>query len=417
MKETNLVLKRASNVKCQPFPAPSISRSYQKSMYPIVEAIMKTTLRIIKFLLMPLAVICVAAEAALPAKADAPTEDTQSFLFIGNSFTMRHQLPTLFAALAHEGFPGSSVKTEIVGYGGKNLFQHWECYRSYNRLNLSGRSESDLETEIRELTILGNSNEEPDFYKTFSQGLSDNAFYRKFTPKTKSDWEGDRSSIRQAVSRHKEWLSRKATDATHEFDFVVLQSWLDVTDDPSTGYFKYAAMFSDVAKASGARPVLYLTASYAHNQIPTTQAVARERAVGECRAALAFSKTTGAIVVPVPLTITLAQESVAPVARTLTFRYLNDGHPNHTMAYLTACTFYAAVFGKSPEGLLFSKVTENKSQNIHGEAVRVDENTKDLSSLVNPDGGPLEKVFTENERRFLQRTAWQAVEAFRKGEF
>ena len=151
--------------------------------------------------------------------------------------------------------------------------------------------------------------------------------------------------------------------------------------------------------------------------MPVTQAVARERAIGECRAALAFSKTNGAIVVPVPLAITLAQESTEPVARTLTFRYKNDMHPNQTMAYLTACTFYAAVFGKPPEGLWFNQVAENKAQNIHGEVVRTDANTQALSSLVNPDGGPLEKVFTDEERLFLQRTAWRAVKAFRKGEF
>ncbi len=368
-------------------------------------------------LLTPLAAICGGAEATLPAKPDASSKKTQSFLFIGNSFTMRHSLPTLFATLAQEGFPGSTVETEILGYGGKNLFHHWELYRSYNRLNLSGRKESDLQNNINELTKLGESKEEPDFYTAFWQDLSGNAFYRKFTPKTKNDWEADRGGIRQAVTRHKGWLSQKTTAPAHKFDFVVLQSWLDVTDDPGTGYFKYAAKFSDVAKASGARPVLYLTASYAHNAMPVTQAVARERAIGECRAALAFSKTHGAIVVPVPLAITLAQESTEPVARTLTFRYKNDMHPNQTMAYLTACTFYAAVFGKPPEGLLFNQVAENKAQNIHGEVVRTDANTQALSSLVNPDGGPLEKVFTDEERLFLQRTAWLAVKAFRKGEF
>ena len=121
--------------------------------------------------------------------------------------------------------------------------------------------------------------------------------------------------------------------------------------------------------------------------------------------------------VMVPLAINLAQASTEPVARTLTFCYKNDFHPNQTMAYLTACTLYAAVFNKSPEGLLFNKVTETKSQNIHGEAVADGEKTNALSSKVNPDGGPLERVFTDEERLFLQRTAWQAVEAFRKGEF
>jgi hypothetical protein len=76
---------------------------------------MKTPLRLLASLVLtPLATICVRAESTVPAKADAPSKDTQSFLFLGNSFTMGHQLPTLFAALAQEDFPGTSVKTEIV---------------------------------------------------------------------------------------------------------------------------------------------------------------------------------------------------------------------------------------------------------------------------------------------------------------
>jgi hypothetical protein len=377
---------------------------------------MKIILTLMLYVL-PLGALCGAAESPLPAKAGADAKKTLSLLFIGNSFTMRHELPTLFASLAQEGAPGSSVQTETVGYGGRNLFQHWECYRSYNRLNLSGRSESDIESEIRELTSLGKTKEKPAFYAAFWKELSENAFYRKFAIKTKNDWEADRRLLRQAVARNQSWLSQKATAPAHEFDFVVLQSWLDLADDPSTGYFKYAAKFSDVAKTAGAIPVLYLTAPYAQNQTPVTKAVARDQAVGECRAALAFSKTIGAIVVPVPLAITLAQESAEPVARTLTFRYKNDMHPNNTMAYLTACTFYAAVFGKSPEGLFFNKAAENKSQDIHGGPVRANAKNKALSSLANPDGGPLETVFTDEERLFLQRTAWKAVEAFRKGDF
>lgn len=149
---------------------------------------MKPSLTFIAALLLtPLAAICGAAEPILPTKADASSEKTKSFLFIGNSFTMRHELPSLFAALAQESFPGSSVQTETVGYGGKNLFQHWECYRTYNRLNLNAHIEGDLEKEIRELTNIGNTKDEPAFYTAFYQELSGNAFYRKFTPKIKSD--------------------------------------------------------------------------------------------------------------------------------------------------------------------------------------------------------------------------------------
>jgi len=87
------------------------------------------------------------------------------------------------------------------------------------------------------------------------------------------------------------------------------------------------------------------------------------------------------------------------------------------MAYLTACTFYAAVYGKSPEGILFNKVTETKSQNIHGEQVAANSSEAKMSNLVNPDGGPLEVVFTHEQRLFLQRIAWKAVNDFQQGTF
>ena len=95
---------------------------------------------------------------------------------------------------------------------------------------------------------------------------------------------------------------------------------------------------------------------------------------------------------------------------------MNDFHPNNTMAYLTACTFYASLYGKSPEGLKFNKASENKLQNIHGETVNPNSKAA-IASQVNPDGGPIETVFSDEERLFLQRMAWKAVEAFRKGDF
>ena len=35
----------------------------------------------------------------------------------------------------------------------------------------------------------------------------------------------------------------------------------------------------------------------------------------------------------------------------LTLRFINDAHLNKTMAYLTACSLYAALFDRTPEGL------------------------------------------------------------------
>lgn len=338
-----------------------------------------------------------------------------NMLFIGNSFTMRHELPKLFATLAEEGNPGSKIQTEIVGYGGRNLFHQWEMFRSYNRLEINTMSSADMDLTLEELNELSKSPSAPDFFTQFWDELHGDEFYANFHRKRARGWDGDRRMIKGAIFKHKSWM-KKRSEILPKFDYIVLQSWRDVAAAPDKGYFKYAAKFAEAAKAVDARTVLYLTAPYAHNKAQVAKAVAREQAVGECRAAQAFAKTVNAIVVPVPLAITLAQESTEPVARTLTYRYVNDNHPNNTMAYLTACTFYAAVYGKSPEGLTFNKVSENKVQNIHGE--KVSENSKEaISTKVNPDGGPLDTVFTDEERIFLQRTAWEAVKAFRTGQF
>ena len=340
----------------------------------------------------------------------------ERFLFVGNSFTMRHELPTIFANISNEGNPESLVETEIVGYGGRCLFHHWECFQSYNRIMMNKISQPDFDNAILELEKQSKSQEVPSFYTNYWQELGKNEFFSKYVKKNNYSWEDDKKYINNAISKHKTWYNNNK-NSIDKFNYLVLQSWIDVTDDFQSGYFKYASLFASIAKDNGIKPILYITAPYAHNESPVTQAVAKERAIGECRAVFNFSKSIDAIVVPMPLAITLAQESTEPIARTLTFRYKNDGHPNQTMAYLTACTFYAAVYGKSPEGILFNKVTETKSQNIHGEQVAANSSEAKMSNLVNPDGGPLEVVFTDEQRLFLQRIAWKAVNDFQQGSF
>ena len=340
----------------------------------------------------------------------------QNFLFVGNSFTMRHELPAIFASISNEANPASLVQTEIVGYGGRTLFHHWECFRSYDRILINNLSQTDFDNTILELEKLNTSQEAPSFYTNYWHKLGQNEFYSKYVKNSKHSWEDDKNIIKSAISKHKTWYSDKK-NSIDKFNYLVLQSWVDMADDFQSGYFKYASLFAGMAKANNIKTILYITAPYAHNESPVTQAVAKEQAFGECRAAFKFSKQIDAIVVPVPLAITLAQESKEPIARTFTFRYKKDFHPNQTMAYLTACTFYAAVYGKSPEGILFNKVTETKSQNIHGEQVAANSSDTKMSNLVNPDGGPLEVFFTDEQRLFLQRIAWKAVTDFNNGNY
>ena len=84
----------------------------------------------------------------------------------------------------------------------------------------------------------------------------------------------------------------------------------------------------------------------------------------------------------------------------VTLRFENDAHLNQTMAYLTACTIYAAIFDRSPEGLSVDSVTDIRF--LHN----------DRESGKDRDGKSIKKVFSDKERAFLQATAWKALQDF-----
>jgi hypothetical protein len=85
----------------------------------------------------------------------------------------------------------------------------------------------------------------------------------------------------------------------------------------------------------------------------------------------------------------------------LTLRFINDGHLNHTMAYMTACAIYAALFERSPEGLAVNSVTDTRF-------FSADEPDKDR------DGKPLTRTFSDADRADLQRMAWQGWQEFQQ---
>ena len=65
------------------------------------------------------------------------------------------------------------------------------------------------------------------------------------------------------------------------------------------------------------------------------------------------------------------------------------------MGYLTACTFYAALFNRSPEGLSIDTVNDNRSN--------------DGKPAQDPDGGPFKRIFSAKDRADLQRIAWEGL--------
>jgi hypothetical protein len=119
--------------------------------------------------------------------------------------------------------------------------------------------------------------------------------------------------------------------------------------------------------------------------------------MGKARTIAALAGRIDATVVPMSV-VALRSQTARP-DRTL--RFVNDMHLNQTMAYLTACTFYAALFDRSPEGLPVDTVTDTRP---------LDANHPDKDK----DGGPLAHKFSPQERAGLQRTAWDGWNQFRK---
>jgi len=280
-------------------------------------------------------------------------------LFIGNSFTFRNDLPKVVKRLAEAGNPGLSFKYTKVTYGGRTLKDHWDLYQTQNILRLPELSDADLEKICAELENAG---------------------------------RGTKGGVyRRAAKNHRQWQKRLGKSAPG-FDYVVLQSWRDTQDGLASAYAVYARKFAELAQQRGAKVILYNTAPSYQNFGPAEPPPDPERALAETRFVAALGRELDALVVPIPLAITMCRAARPE----LTFRYRNDFHPNQTCGYLTACAFYAVLFDRSPQGLPVDTVTDPHV---------VDKSKPDLG----PDGAPRKLVLSEQQRALLQKTAWQAV--------
>ena len=89
----------------------------------------------------------------------------------------------------------------------------------------------------------------------------------------------------------------------------------------------------------------------------------------------------------------------------LTLRFINDAHLNKTMAYLTACTLYAALFDRTPEGLPIDSITDIRFWQRPDKSF---DRTKDR------DQQPIKQTFSAKDRSDLQRIAWESYSEFER---
>lgn len=291
---------------------------------------------------------------------------TLNVLFIGNSFTARHNLSTVVKAMAEAGNPGLTFNHTDIIYGGRTLKDHWRL-GTQNIVKQSTLTEAEEKATIAALE------------KAFADNPKDN--YAK-----------------SALARHCALLPKIEANR-QPWDVVVLQSYRDDVEGDPTPYAEYAPKFAELAKAQGARVILYETTPTTQNDKPLTTTPDAAPILAKERAIAAVAKKIDAAVAPMALVAHRCQTQRPD--RTL--RFINDAHLNQTMSYLTACTLYAALFEKSPVGLPMDSVTDTR----HFEGERNDK-TKDR------DGNPITRKFSDQDRAALQRIAWEGWSEFQK---
>jgi hypothetical protein len=314
-----------------------------------------------------LAVALAVGHGAITRAAPPITPSTREVkvLFLGNSFTARHNLAQLVKSMIEAGNPHCKFDVTTVIYGGRTPADHWRLH-SQNFVNFS-----TLTVEQEKASIA-------DLEEAVRTDPSD-----KYAA--------------SALNRYHRPLLESLAGPRHHWDLVVLQSYRDDVDGEQSKFVEFVPKFAELIKAQGGRTILYETTPLTQNEKPLTT-TPDPRPVREKEAVIAgLAKRVDAIVVPMA-TVALRCQTVRP---DLTLRYVNDAHLNKTMAYLTACTFYGALCDRSPKGLSIDTVSDTKPR----DAKHPDQDQ---------DGNPLTQKFSPKDAADLQRIAWEGLQQFRK---
>lgn len=302
-----------------------------------------------------------AQDDSKPADTKA-NKKTLNVLFIGNSYTGRHNLANVVEAMAEAGNPGLDFRPTTVIYGGRTLSDHWRLGTA-NFVKLHSLTNKE---ELATLALLKEAAKDPK----------------------------DRHA-KAALKKHQELLTTLASKH-NKWDVVVLQSYRDDLDGAESLYAQFAPKFAELAHAQGARVLLYETTPTTQNQFPIAKNTDPSPVLKKARHLAELANETESLVAPMSYAAMICQRERPE----LTLRFENDAHLNQRMAYLTACTMYAALFDKSPEGLSVNSVTDIRFLN------------NDKTSNKDRDGKPITMVFSDKDRADLQRIAWKAYQAF-----
>ncbi len=163
------------------------------------------------FFLMPTALAAVVLSACLSRAAE---QKTLNVLFVGNSYTARHNLSQLVKSMAEAGDPNLRMDISTVIYGGRRLVDHRRL-GTRNFVNIAKLTPDEERATIKSLE------------ETFARNPQD-------------------KHAKAAIGRHRKLLA--SLDSPHEkWDVVVLQSYRDdLRGGDESLYVEYAPKFAEL---------------------------------------------------------------------------------------------------------------------------------------------------------------------------
>ena len=224
--------------------------------------------------------------------------ESLEILFIGNSYTGRHNLSKVVEAMAEAGNPGLEVSVSTVIYGGRRLVDHWRLGTA-NFVRSQKIGVSEIEKTIASLE------------KAVAENPKDN-------------------HAKSAIKRNQEFLDNLDT-WRKKWDIVVLQSYRDDLEGETSPYMQYAPKFAKLANDQGSRVILYETTPTTQNDQPLTEPPEGAVVMEKENSIAALANRIEAQVAPMAL-IGYRCQSERP---DLTLRFVNDAHLNHTIVNLS----------------------------------------------------------------------------------
>ncbi len=216
----------------------------------------------------------------------AAEKETLNVLFLGNSYTARHNLATVVKAMAEAGNPDLTFNPTAVIYGGRRLGDHW-ALGTQNIVKLHSLAATEQKATIASLE--------------------------------KAARDSNNRYANAALSRHRKLLAELDWGRT-KWDVVVLQSYRDDLGDDESLYAQFAPKFTALAKAQGARVILYETTPTNQNAKPLTFDPAP--VMKKARSIAGLANRMDASVTPMSL-VGLRCQTLRP---DLTLRFINDAH-------------------------------------------------------------------------------------------